>query len=254
MGSRSVVLALALLALAPPCLARPGPRPAPGHRARSAPRAAQDPPPKWGAESATATRIAALDSASCRDALTRRGVRFRAVGQAPGVETPVRLVGTLNGVKYRTDYPDSQRESVPFEIFDCRLVLALLELDPILKAHSIEEVRIYSAWRPPTGTRVPPGPTHAHPAGLAVDIRLFRKSSGEELEIERDFHGTLGRDPCAPASDGPSEGPARELREIYCGAAAAQLFHVQLSPDHDERHHNHFHLEVRPGVRWFIVR
>lgn len=173
----------------------------------------------------------------------------------------MRLTGPLDGITYRTDYPDGRRSSVPFEVFDCRLVLALRELNPILKAHSIDEVRIYSAWRPPARSWPTGKLGQAHPGGLAVDLRLFKKSSGEELEVETDFFGSLGKDPCGAASDGQSadrlpEGPAeaRELRQIYCGAADAKLFHVQLSPNYDAHHHNHFHLEVRPGVRWFIVR
>lgn len=219
----------------------------------------QDPPPRWGDANAMATRIAGLDSVSCLHRLSRQGVQYRSAGPAPGVETPVRLTGSLDGITYRTDYPDGRRDSVPFEVFDCRLVLALLELNPILKAHSIDEVRMYSAWRPPLKSWPAGKPGQAHPGGLAVDLRLFRKSNGEELEVETDFLGTLGKDPCSSdgqSADRPPEAPlaARELREIYCGAADAKLFHIQLSPNYDARHHNHFHMEVRPGVRWFIVR
>lgn len=259
MGLRSVGIAVLLVATAPPAWGRPRRAGILKNSGKPAIRAHEDPPPRLEDPSATATRIASLDSASCLDRLSRRGVHYRSAGPAPGVETPVRLVGPLDGVAYRTDYPDKRRDSVPFEVFDCRLVLALLELNPILKAHSVDEVRIYSAWRPPIKSWPAGKPGRAHPGGLAVDLRLFKKSNGEELEVESDFLGTLGKDPCTSdgsSADRPSDAPpaARELREIYCGAADAKLFHVQLSPNYDGRHHNHFHLEVRPGVRWFIVR
>ncbi len=168
----------------------------------------------------------------------------------------MRLVGPVGGVVYRTDYPDSRRASVPYEVFDCRLVVALAELGPRLTAHGIDEVRIFSAWRPPSKGWPQEKFGTAHLGGLAADLRLFKKSDGTALDVEKDFHGRIGSVPCGPgaASPSPDTPQARELRDIYCGAAEARLFNVLLSPDHDFPHRNHFHVEIRPGVRWFIVR
>jgi len=192
----------------------------------------------------------------CLRELERQGVRFSKASPAPGVKIPVRLTGPVAGVTYRTDYPDRERPTVPYEVFDCRLVVALLALGPILRRHDVEEVRIFSAWRPPPRTFPAGKVTDRHPGGLAVDFRLFRKSSGEELDVLRDFHGRIGKVPCGPSATPPSPkiAAALELRSILCAAAEARLFHVLLSPNHDRAHRNHFHAEVRPGVRWFIVR
>src|ERR1041384_5321044 len=65
---------------------------------------------------------AELDAPSCYRELERLGVRFSKEASAPGVAMPVRLGGPVAGVTYRTDYPDAQRATVPFEVFDCRLV------------------------------------------------------------------------------------------------------------------------------------
>lgn len=200
--------------------------------------------------------MAALTPEECVGELTRRGIHFRKAEPAPGVRTPVRLLGPVNGVLYRTDYPDAQRATVPFEVLDCRLVVALSDLSVILKDHHIEEVRLFSAWRPPPKS-LPAGKIlDAHPGGLAGDLRLFKKSSGSELDVETDFHGRIGAEPCGPAAVPPSPATdgARELRSILCEIADARLFHVLLSPNFDVPHRNHFHVEVRPGVRWFIVR
>lgn len=177
-----------------------------------------------------------------------------------GVLVPVRLTGPVAGVIYRTDFPDAQRGKVPYEVFDCRLVLALFDFASILRDHDIVEVRIYSAWRPPPRSWPAGKIGDRHPGGLAADLRLFKKSSGDELSVEASFRGEIGAAPCgsheatpatpAQASD-PKEG---ELRDILCRAAAAQIFHVLLSPNFDRAHRNHFHVEVRPKVRWFIVR
>jgi hypothetical protein len=221
-------------------------------------RVRHDRPPAFPSDAGAsrACAIAALAPNECLEELGRRGVHFRKSEPSPGVRTPVRLLGPVGGVLYRTDYGDAQRRTVPFEVLDCRLVVALSDLSVILKEHEIDEVRLFSAWRPPAKGLAPGKILHAHPGGLAGDLRLFKKSSGSELEVEADFHGRIGAEPCGavavpplPATDG-----ARELRSILCAIADARLFHVLLSPNFDTRHHNHFHVEVRPGVRWFIVR
>jgi hypothetical protein len=175
---------------------------------------------------------------------------------------PVRLTGTVAGVLYRTDFPDRQRSKVPYEVFDCRLVLSLFDFAMILRDHGIVEVRMYSAWRPPPRSWPSGKVADRHPGGLAADLRLFKKSSGEELSVEESFRGEIGAAPCGtrapePSPAGPNPGPDPKelaLRDVLCRAAAARIFHVLLSPNFDRAHRNHFHVEVRRGVRWFIVR
>jgi hypothetical protein len=208
------------------------------------------------ADQSKAFAAAQLGPGECLGELDRRGIHFRKAEPATGVLIPVRLAGPVDGVLYRTDYPDSQRDKVPFEVFDCRLVVALSDLSAILRTHDIDEVRLFSAWRPPPKLRKGDTPATAHEGALAADLRLFKKSSGESLDVEADFHGKIGAEPCGAKASPPSPDTpaARELHSIYCAMADARLFHVLLSPDHDYPHRNHFHVEVRPGVRWFIVR
>jgi hypothetical protein len=208
------------------------------------------------AQESAAYRYGNLSAEACLDELSQRGILFHKEPSAPGVLAPVRLLGPVGGVSYRTDFPDARRPTVPWEVFDCRLVLALAEFGRILAAHDVNEVRMFCAWRPPPKTWPDGKVGQAHPGGLAADLRLFRKSTGEALDVEADFHGRIGAEPCGPLAEKPSpETPAAsELRSIYCAAAEGRLFHVQLSPNFDEPHRNHFHVEVRPDVRWFIVR
>lgn len=208
------------------------------------------------AAKAPAVRYAALGRAACLRELRRRKIRFRAVGAAPGVLAPVRLEGKLGGVSIHTDFPVKKRRTVPWEVFDCRLVLAVHDFTRILAAHDIDEVHIFSAWRPP-GKRWPAGKLgKRHPGGLAVDVRAFKKRSGEELVVERDFHGRIGAETCGAeaATPEPATPEALELRAIACEAADARLFNGILTPNYNEPHRNHFHLDVAAGVKWFIVR
>jgi hypothetical protein len=208
-----------------------------------------------GADASPASRAARLTEEECLRELRERDVRFDKAGPARGVLIPVRLLGPVRGVVFRTDFPDRQRAKVPFEVFDCRLVVALSEWSPTLVAHGIDEVRMFSAWRPPS-PRFPEGKTATgHPGALAADLRLFKRKGGAAFDVEADFHGRVGERPCGagaapPAPDTPE---ARALHAIYCAAAEGRFFHVMLSPDHDRSHRNHFHVEVRPAVRWFIA-
>ena len=191
------------------------------------------------------------------------GVAFTRVvpADAAGVATPVRLPRDVGGVVYCTEAPAHVREASPYDVFDCRLVLSLSDFSRVLRAHDVDEVRLFSAYRP-SGRALRDGePGLRHEGGLALDARRFGKKPGPGpervwLDVERDFHGRLGADPCGAraAPPSPATAEARELRSIACEAADLHLFTSILTPTYDRAHRNHFHLEVTPGVRWALVR
>lgn len=205
-----------------------------------------------------AVRYASLDAAACTAELRQRGVRFEPVeGGARGVLAPVRLDGPLNGIVYRTELPERQRGSSPWEVFDCRLALALHDFGTVLQAHDIDQVVIFSAWRPPA-TSWPQGRiADRHPGAMAIDARKFRKkTTGEWLVVEKDWHGRIGLTTCSAPSPPTTADPtaAAELQGIVCEAADRHLFNSILTPNYNRAHFNHFHLEVKANVGWFLVR
>ena len=213
-------------------------------------------PADW--EKFPSARYAAMRGEACLEELTRRGVAFTRVEGAPGVATPLRLPKDVGGVVYRTEAPAHVRAAAPYDIFDCRLVLALSDFSRVLRAHDVDEVRLFSAYRP-EGKRRDGAEATRHAGGLAIDARRFGKRRGTEqvwLDVERDFHGTIGATPCGPgaAQPVPATPEARELRSIACEAADQHLFTSILTPGYDRHHRNHFHMEVTPAVRWTLVR
>src|SRR6476469_3118389 len=84
------------------------------------------------ASATPAVKYASLDQTACEAELGRRGVPFTPVADARGVLAPVRLTGPLHGVTYRSTLPEKQRASSPWEILDCRLVLALDDFAEVL--------------------------------------------------------------------------------------------------------------------------
>ncbi len=201
-----------------------------------------------------AYRYGALTADACIHELDARKIPFERQAATPGVLAPVRLTGPLHGVTFHTDVPQKQRASSPYEIADCRLVLAVDDFSEILAAHGIVDVKHYSMYRPPEkgwpddklGTR--------HNGALALDAGRFTDKDGNTLDVDKDFHGAIDAKTCGDgAQPNPATPEAIELRAILCEAVDRHLFNVVLTPNYNKPHHNHFHLEVTAGVKWFLV-
>jgi hypothetical protein len=102
---------------------------------------------------------------------------------------------------------------------------------------------LHGKWAPP-GTR--------HPAGLAIDVGGLKKKDGKMLSVASDFEGKLGDRTCGPGAPVPESGEARELRSIVCEAHDAGIFTYTLTPNYNAAHRDHFHMEIKPGVVWFL--
>ncbi|HEX7453205.1 MAG TPA: hypothetical protein VF294_13005 [Polyangiaceae bacterium] len=256
--ARALIAALGFLLLgATPSLKlkpKPKPKPLTHHVARRVTHGKQV--PLRHAPGSRAEAYAAMSATTCLAALNERHIPFSREEPKRGVEIPVRLTGRVAGVLYRTDFPDGERGSVPWEVFDCRLVLSLDDFSEILRAHSVAEVRIFSAWRPPSKRWPMTEWARRHEGALAVDVRELRKDTGEALNVLDQFHGALGAAQCTPDAPLPSPDTpeARELHEIVCAAAEAHIFNSILTPNYNPPHKNHFHLEVTPDVDWFMLR
>lgn len=201
---------------------------------------AQGPPEeKAKAPPSPATRYASLSGDACLAELGARRVEYVRVDR-PDVDTPVRLVGPLSGVRFRTLVPEMDRARSRYEICDCRLVLALDDFARILRAHEIVDVMYYSAFRP----LVPGVVKRGHESALAIDIAFLGRANGDAYSVLRDFTPIVREHPCAPRIR--AKGP-REMREIVCEAVSQGIFHVALTPDYDRAHRDHFHMEIVPG-------
>jgi len=207
-------------------------------------------PPASIMPKSSATRLASLSPAQCRAELKKRGIKSKPAGRAaPGVATPLRLDGPLNGVRFVTP----GKKSV-YGILDCRLALALGELSTLLVQRGVTEVRVDNMYRPRAklpGRRKP----SQHSYGLAIDIYGFGLTGGKKLDVEDDWHGDRGTPPCGPESrlnDSCEE--AVTLRNLFCDVARSGLFHHLLTPSYDEAHRNHLHLDIKRDSRDLLVK
>ncbi|WP_437947977.1 extensin family protein [Sorangium sp. So ce296] len=111
--------------------------------------------PAWSAASRAAS-YGGLSADACDREMKRRGIPHAPARGAPLVERPIRITGALHGVTFRGDGVAKPRSASPFDIADCRLVLALDDLAAFLAARGIAEVVHVSMHRPaPAGTATP---------------------------------------------------------------------------------------------------
>jgi len=196
---------------------------------------------------------AQLSRDACEAELAHRKIKF-AREDAPGVLAPVRLEGPLHGVEFHVNLAEKDRATSPWEIADCRLVLAMDDFAEILEKHDIVSVVHYSMYRRPPKSWPDDKIGGQHHGGLALDAAHFVKKDGSALDVLGDFKGRVGAKTCGKKARKVKSPAAIELREIVCEAVDRGLFNVVLTPDFNRHHKNHFHLEVMAGVAWQLLR
>jgi hypothetical protein len=138
-------------------------------------------------------------------------------------------------------------------VLDCRLALALDEMAALLAQHGVAQVLHLGIYRADVA---PPkrGPFMHHLAGLAIDVAALVKEDGTRLEVRLDWRRGPGAGTCRDDAQraGRSE-RAGELHGLLCGVVDAGIFHEVLTPNHDPKHWDHFHMEIlRHGERTIV--
>jgi hypothetical protein len=104
----------------------------------------------------------------------------------------------------------------------------------------------------PRAKSSPAAPGTRHPAGLAIDVGGLRKKDGRWISVGYHFQGKIGDKTCGAGARIPESPEARELRSIVCEASDLGIFTYTLTPNYNLAHADHFHMEIKPGVRWFL--
>lgn len=157
---------------------------------------------------------------NCKTQLADRKVSFRPAARA-GVANAVEITGPLGGVTITGDEPF---------VIDCSLAISLDEAGRYFTHLGIDHVR----------TSVPSKPS----SGLAVDVSSVTGEALGTLRIARDYQAGLGDEMDCVGS--PSTKSAETLKVLQCQLVRSGLFQRVLSPDYDDAHRDHFHLEAVP--------
>lgn len=185
--------------------------------------------------------------------LRRRAIPYRALDKEPtSVRFPIRLLGPLHGVSIHSTLPKEEWADTPFEILDGRLALALDDFCQILERHDIVELIHFTMYRPAPVTPDRDAEATRHPAGLAIDVGAVKKSSGQWLAVGPHWSSSIGSKTCGLGARPLLDRSGRELLSIVCEAADQRLFHYMLTPHFNRAHSDHLHLEIKPGVKWYL--
>lgn len=173
-------------------------------------------------------------AASCHRALDDRGVAWRPAVR-PGIALAVEITGPLGGVTFVAPGPEPL-------IIDCSLAVSLAEAGRYLTALGLDHARWSSAYsrRNVRGSDRPSN----HSYGLAIDVPRWTGPALGALSIAADFEQGLGD--AVDCLGQPATQAGAVLKLAQCQLAQSGLFFLVLSPDYDDAHHDHFHLEARP--------
>ena len=173
----------------------------------------------------------------CHDELAARGVRWRPAHR-PGIKDGVEIAGPLGGIAWTPPGKDPL-------VIDCSLAVSLAEAGKYLRAVGLTEAR----WSSGYSVRNVRGTDHRskHSFGLAIDVPRFAGPELGTLAVTSDFEMGLG-DAVDCVGQPMTQGGAI-LKVLQCELVRSGLFFLVLTPDYDDAHHDHFHLEARPWAQ-----
>lgn len=169
---------------------------------------------------------------SCYAELEARKVDFKKT-KKPGIANAVEVFGTLGGVDVTGQGP---------LVIDCSLAVSLDEVGRYMRALGVDKAIYSSAYsrRTVRGTNRP----SKHSYGLAIDVSGFSGPELGTIAVSRDYEQGLGA--AVDCVGTPMTQAGAVLKILQCQLVRSGLFHLVLSPDYDDAHHDHFHLEVKP--------
>jgi len=176
--------------------------------------------------------LALLATLGCYAELDARDVEYKKV-KKPGIEQGVEITGKLGGVEVT---------GLTSLVIDCSLAVSLAEVGRYMRALGIDKAHFSSAYskRNVRGTSRP----SKHSYGLAIDVHSFSSPDLGTVRIDRDYEQGLGD--AVDCVGRPVTQAGAVLKILQCQLVRSGLFHLVLSPDYDDAHHDHFHLEVKP--------
>lgn len=198
-----------------------------------------------------ATAITALTQEACEAELRRRQVPFEIVRGEPigAVRQPMRLAGPLAGVELVPTGLASSKRPHPYDVADCRLLLALEQMARVAREQGVVAVEFFGMYRPSRSAGAKSAGRHAE--GLAIDIGAIQVKGAEPLVVLSAFDPHLGKRPCPPKADAPDDYGGQVLRTFACAMHDGRLFNVVLTPNEGPSHKDHFHLDLTEGATWY---
>ena len=189
----------------------------------------------------TGTATTQTTAKSCLAELDTRRIAYKTVTRK-GIANAIEVTSALGGITYATDGAGL--------ILDCSLAVSLDEAGGYFTALGFTQAYFSGAYsrRNVRGTNRP----SKHSFGLAIDVHRFTGAQLGTVRVDRDFEQGLGDQmDCIGA---PLTEAGAALKIAQCQLVNSGLFSLVLSPDYDDAHYDHFHLEVLPWDKRATLR
>ncbi len=180
-----------------------------------------------------------MDRRTCLAQLEHAHVPFSvlAPAAAPSVAQPIRLTGPLAGVTFDLVWSPSPKTD-RHAIWDCRLAVAMLPVATWLAARGVDRATYFSVLRGHASSQRRRG---RHSVGLAIDLAAVHRAN-TRISVRETFPKNRLR----TCSDVRVSDPSAALWiDLVCLLVERQGVHTLLTPDHDQAHHNHLHLDLK---------
>jgi predicted esterase len=175
----------------------------------------------------------------CLESLSKQGISFRrhtAAVRMP-IATPVQIKDPIDGVKFQHGHAGPL-------VVSCELASRLPILAKVLKKNGVFKVTVASAFRDKPQTSF-------HTMGLALDVSQVFKGD-EVISVWGNYEKTPDFRTCeAPPAKKEN---AQLLRNIACDLAETHVFSSVLTPNYNEGHRDHYHIDIRPDDGRFFIR
>ena len=187
----------------------------------------------------------------CHAMLDALGLDWEARSGVRGVSDPVLVQPTIRGVRFR--YVSNAEPTAM--IMACELAPHLVQLAELVREYGIDEVihiGIYNYRCIGGGDPDVDGCTPSqHATATAIDLHAFGlEGSDVEYSTEDDFVITMRADSCPMRS---SSEPDRVLKDIACRLVDEGVFNIVLTPNYNDAHRNHYHVDLTAGSRYLGV-
>jgi hypothetical protein len=160
-----------------------------------------------------------------------------------GIADPITVTLPLNGIAYQAVGASSLRKTL---YGDCLLMKSLAEAASILRAHDISELIDYGIYnyRCIDQTKTPPNCTMSqHAYAKAIDIAELISGDGTHFSVLTDWVIDTTAT-CAAETAGDKD---TFLHALICELKAADVWNIVLTPNYNDAHRNHFHVDLTEG-------
>jgi hypothetical protein len=199
------------------------------------------------AEDAIEIEVADPVVADCHGWLDLYQLGWEPGAAAQGVDDNVVVSVPINGVSYR--YVSNEEPRGSYTVMHCELARSLARAAPILRERDVVEVAdigVYN-YRCIGGGTPPdcPNGISQHAYAKAIDIAGFTDGGGTFYSVNDDWIIDPDAEETCAAPTEP--GADAFLHETICALKAAGVWNIVLTPNYNDAHRNHFHVDLTSG-------